>query len=84
MKVECVNAFDYNYDDYNVFFINNPFSIELMKKFIDIIIFSHNTVKRHIRIVYQFPFAIDAFKERGVVITYAKYPTVILDLAEKK
>lgn len=66
------------YYKYNFFFINNPFSYEVMEKVVLEIIKSYSIKKRRIVIIYQFPFNQEVFIKHGFKILYEKFPNTIL------
>ena len=66
------------YEQYNYFFINNPFSAEIMEQVVLAIIQSYQVSKRKIIVIYQFPFSIDVFKKYNFEILYEKFPNSIL------
>lgn len=66
------------YDQYNYFFINNPFSCEIMKEVVVEILKSYYVKKRKIFIIYQFPFNQKVFTMYGFNIEYEKFPNLIL------
>ena len=68
----------FNYDHYNFFFINNPFSKKLMADFANMLKESVRTSKRKIIVIYQFPFHKDVFTELGFKIFYEKRMNCIL------
>ncbi len=67
-----------NYKNYNYFFINNPFSAEIMENVMLKIIDSYALKKRKIIILYQFPFNIETFTKNNFKIMYDKFPNCIL------
>ena len=66
------------YAQYNYFFINNPFSTEIMEQVVFAIIQSYHVKKRKITVIYQFPFSIDVFKKYNFEILYNNFPNAIL------
>ena len=77
------DARDFNrYDDYNFFFINNPFSSEIMDRVVCSMIKSYSNKKRRIAVVYQFPFSISVFTKHGFTVIYYKMPNSILTFGE--
>lgn len=66
------------YKRYNYFFINNPFSEEIMEKVVLAIIKSYSYKKRRITVIYQFPFSIEKFIIYGFEVKYEKFPNAIL------
>lgn len=67
-----------HYEQYNYFFINNPFSAEIMEQVVAAIINSYSVSKRTIVVIYQFPFSIEVLKKHGFKILYEKKPNSIL------
>lgn len=67
-----------HYEQYNYYFINNPFSTEIMEQVVLAIIKSYHINKRKITVLYQFPFSIEVFTKYGFEIVYEKNPNVIL------
>ena len=68
-----------NYAEYNMFFLNNPFSEDIMKQVVTEIKSSFLTSNRkHIIVIYQFPFNIEVFLNQGFHIIYDNFPNVIL------
>ena len=67
-----------HYDKYNYFFINNPFSTEIMEQVVFSIIQSYQVKKRRIIVIYQFPFSIDVFKKNNFEVIFEKFPNSIL------
>lgn len=67
-----------HYDKYNYFFINNPFSADIMEQVVLELIESYSIRKRKIIVLYQFPFSIDVFKKHGFEILYEKFPDSVL------
>lgn len=67
-----------HYDQYNYFFINNPFSAEIMEQVAFAIIQSYKINKRRIIVIYQFPFSIDVFRKYNFEIIYENFPNTIL------
>lgn len=67
-----------HYDQYNYFFINNPFSAEIMERVVIAIIQSYQVNKRKIIVIYQFPFSLNVFKKYNFEILYEKFPNSIL------
>ena len=53
-------TFDH-YDRYNYFFINDPFSAEIMDQVVRDIVDSYSVDQRRIIVLYQFPFSIEEF-----------------------
>ena len=66
-----------HYDQYNFFFINNPFSAEIMEQVVQTIIHCRISEKR-ITVLYQFPFSSSVFVKQGFDIHYEKFPNMIL------
>ena len=66
------------YHNYNYFFINNPFSAEIMEQVVLSLVNSYAVNKRKITVIYQFPFSINVFTKHGFIIIYQKYPNSIL------
>lgn len=66
------------YYDYNMFFINNPFSTEIMSDVIDEILKSYSVKKRRIAVIYQFPFNLQLFVDKGFKVKYDKFPNSVL------
>ena len=69
-----------NYGKYNYFFINNPFSAEIMEKVAEEIERSALLHARKITVIYQFPFHKDVFLKKGFTLRYEKFPNVVLTL----
>lgn len=67
-----------HYEQYNHFFINNPFSAEIMEQVVAAIISSYSVNKRRIIVIYQFPFSIKIFKKYSFEILYEKFPNSVL------
>ena len=67
-----------HYDQYNYFFINNPFSAEIMEQVVQNIVDSYSVNQRRIIVLYQFPFSIDVFKKYEFEVLYEKFPNSIL------
>lgn len=67
-----------HYDQYNYFFINNPFSAEIMEQVVLLIKNSYSVRRRRIIVFYQFPFSIDEFTKHGFKIIYESFPNSIL------
>lgn len=67
-----------HYEQYNYFFINNPFSAEIMEQVVLAIIQSYQVRQRKITVIYQFPFSVDVFKKYNFEILYEKFPNSIL------
>ena len=68
-----------NYGNYNYFFLNNPFSTELM----EVIVIELKRIydlnyKRKITVIYQFPFNLSVFIKNGFKIEYASFPNSVL------
>lgn len=77
------DARDFNhYEKYNYFFINNPFSEEIMEQVVLAILKSFSVNKRRIIVLYQFPFSLGVFKKHGFKIRYNKFPNSILTYDE--
>lgn len=68
------------YEDYNYFFINNPFSAEIMDFVIDNIIENR---KSTVTVIYQFPFSKELFIKKGFKVLLEKYPNIILQYEPK-
>ena len=66
------------YDKYNYFFINNPFSADIMEQVVLELIESYSIRKRKIIVLYQFPFSIDVFKKHGFEMLSEKFPNSVL------
>lgn len=69
-----------SYDQYNYFFLNNPFSASIMREVLEKILDSKKSNNRPIVIIYQFPFSKDLFLEKGFEIKYEKFPNIVLTL----
>lgn len=69
-----------NYENYNYYFFNNPFSAEIMQNVVKKIIASFQSNPRKIVVIYQFPFSKSVFVENGFEIKYDKFPNVVLTL----
>ena len=67
-----------HYSRYKYFFINNPFSAEIMEEVVLEIIKSYSINKRKIIVLYQFPFSINVFTDNGFEIMHEKNPNAIL------
>ena len=67
-----------HYEQYNYFFINNPFSAEIMEQVVLDIRQSYQISKRKVFVIYQFPFSIDVFKKYNFEILYENFPNSIL------
>lgn len=67
-----------HYDKYNYYFINNPFSVQVMQQVILAIIRSCSTKKRRVTVLYQFPYSIDEFTKHGFKVKCNKYPNAVL------
>ena len=67
-----------HYDQYNYFFINNPFSAEIMEQVVRDIVDSFSVKQRKIIVLYQFPFSIEVFKKYKFEVLYEKFPNSIL------
>lgn len=67
-----------NYEKYNYFFINNPFSAEIMEQIVLAIIQSYRVNRRRIVVLYQFPFSIEVFKKNGFKMLCKEFPNSIL------
>ena len=66
------------YDQYNYFFINNPFSSKIMEQVVRAIIQSYQINNRRIIVIYQFPFSVDVFRKYNFKIIYKNFPNIIL------
>lgn len=66
------------YDNYNYFFINNPFTSEITEYVIKEICNSYKRNKRRITVIYQFPFNKSIFINNGFEIIYEKFPNCVL------
>ena len=66
------------YDKYNYFFINNPFSAEIMEEVIVKLKESYLSNTRKITVIYQFPFNREVFINHGFKLVYEKFPNAIL------
>lgn len=66
------------YDQYNYFFINNPFSREIMEEVVLKLVESYFSNKRKIVVIYQFPFNQDIFAAQGFKILFNKFPNSLL------
>lgn len=69
------------YEKYNYFFINNPFSEEIMNFVIDKII--ENRKDSSVLVIYQFPFSKKLFIEKGFEVLLEDYPNVVLKYKAK-
>lgn len=78
----CDARYFEHYDEYNFFFINNPFSAEIMEQVVCSLIKSYYNKKRRIVVLYQFPFSINVFTKHGFRIIYDKMPNSILTFDE--
>ena len=67
-----------HYEEYNYFFINNPFSSEIMEQVVLAMIDSIKRRRRKITVLYQFPFSLDVFEKYNFEIIYDKFPNSIL------
>jgi len=67
-----------HYEQYNYYFINNPFSEEIMEQVVLALTRSYQIRKRKIIVIYQFPFSIKVFKKHGFEVKYDKFPNSIL------
>lgn len=92
-KIECIiaNAIEFDkYSDYNVFFLFNPFSVEILSKVLDKIIESRTTENHIVTIIYHNPTALYIFDEYPLIkkeILHDKlknYDTCILTLDLKR
>lgn len=77
-KIDAQN-FD-KYDEYNFFFLNNPFDAKTTESVIKKIIQSLEVRKRPIRIIYQFPFKRKIFEKYGFKAVYDKFPNMLLEI----
>ncbi len=69
------------YEKYNYFFINNPFSAEIMEKVAEEIKRSLFTRTRRITVIYQFPFHKEIFIKKGFTLRYDRFPNAVLTLS---
>lgn len=69
-----------DYGKYNYFFINNPFSVEIMEKVAEEIKRSDLSRAGKITIIYQFPFHKEVFLKKGFTLRYEKFPNAVLTL----
>ena len=69
-----------DYDRYNYFFINNPFSAEIMEEVVVKLKESYLSNNRKMTVIYQFPFNQELFVKYGFNIVYEKFPNSILTL----
>ena len=67
-----------HYEQYNFFFINDPFSTEIMEQVVLAIINSYSVKKRKIIVLYQFPFSIAIFRKHNFEVLFEKFPNSIL------
>lgn len=67
-----------HYEQYNYFFINNPFSAEIMEQVILAITQSYQVSKRKIIVLYQFPFSIEVFEKYRFDVLCENFPNSIL------
>lgn len=80
-RIKVFNVDARKFDDfskYNYFFINNPFSADIMKEVACSIKKSYIKHKRRIVIIYQFPFSVDVFLNNGFSLIYDKFPNAVL------
>lgn len=68
----------HEYDKYNYFFINNPFTADITESVVQMICNSYERKKRKIIIIYQFPFNKSIFINNGFEELYEKFPNCIL------
>lgn len=68
------------YDEYNFFFLNNPFDAETTESVVKKITQSLETQKRKIKIIYQFPFKRKIFEKYGFKAVYEKFPNMLLEI----
>ena len=73
-----------SYDDYGFFFINNPFSKEIMSNVVDKLVKSQKEKTRKITVLYQFPFNKDLFINKGFKLEHDGFPNSILVLEDSK
>lgn len=66
------------YDKYNYFFINNPFTAEITEFVVKKICESYHNKKRKITVIYQFPFQKEIFLNYEFEELYEKFPNCIL------
>lgn len=69
------------FEEYNYFFINNPFSSDVMNEFIERILECRKEKKT--TVIYQFPFAKEFFLRKGFKIFIDKYPNLVLQYDPK-
>lgn len=72
-----------HYDKYNYFFINNPFSAEIMEQVVCAIIKNYSVNTRKITVIYQFPYSINVFTKHNFEIIYHQFPNTILTFEQK-
>lgn len=68
------------YENYNYFFINNPFSVKIMEKVAENIKKSYFPHGRKITVIYQFPFHKEVFMKKGFTLRYEQFPNAVLTL----
>lgn len=79
IHIYCQDAREYvNYDRYNYFFINNPFSDEILEEVVIRLKESCLSRPRKITVIYQFPFHQEKFVEHGFELVYEKFPNTVL------
>ena len=66
-----------DYDKYNFFFFNNPFSADLMEGLADVLVGNFKRNKKRLTVIYQFPFGRRVFEERGFGVEYDNFPNVV-------
>lgn len=76
----CDARFFDHYECYNYYFINNPFSAEIMEQVVCLLVSSYYKKKRRITVFYQFPYSVDVFIRNGFKLIYEKNPNSILTL----
>lgn len=77
--VNC-DARDFSeYGKYNIFFFNNPFGKDIMQEVATKIIESRQKNAKRTIIIYQFPFSVQVFLNKGFKVIYEKNPNIILD-----
>ncbi|MBU5486743.1 class I SAM-dependent methyltransferase [Clostridium sp. MSJ-8] len=70
-----------DFDKYNYFFLNNPFSKNIMEYIAKQIKLSYKLNPRKICVIYQFPFNKQIFIDHGFGVVYDKFPNSILILS---
>lgn len=67
-----------DYGRYNYFFINNPFSAEILEEVVVKLKESHLSDPRKMTVIYQFPFHQEIFIKHGFKLTHKKFPNAVL------